>query len=736
MYLATFSLPNAPWVPWVGTLILLLFLLCLPRLLGIVYIPHTQVGIIEKIWSGKGSLREGQIIARNGEAGFQARFLRGGIHFGLYPWQYRIHKEPLVVVAEGKMAYVYARDGIPLEPTQTLGKNVDSNHFQDAVKFLESGGQRGRQRGILREGVYAINLALFVVISDERVFSGPVREAAERYESWKAQLASIRAFDPVVIGSGLGGQGHIRSNFGDGIASEAGSRQPQAVATPDFDPNIDTIGVVSIQDGPTIGSGEIIAPEVKGPNGGRDHNYFQDPEAFLELGGRRGKQLQVLTDGTFFINRWFGTVEIKAKTLIPIGYVGVVVSYHGMAGSDTTGEAFRYGEQVEAGHRGVWRSALAPGKYALNPYAVKVELVPTINFVLRWISGQTEAHRYDEDLTSIDLITADGYEPRLPLSLVLHIDYQKAPSVVQRFGDVKRLITQTLDPILTAYFRDVAQTSHMLDLLTKREEIQKEATEQLGERFRKYDINVVAVLIGRPESREVGPGQADPIETLFDQLRMRRLADEQRATFIKQEEAAQQQVMLNQARAKAERQTELTQSAIAVDIAANRGQAQFAEAEQLAKKQVTLAQGEARAKELIGKGESSRIAQVGLAEAAVTLQKVGAYRDPRLYALNVFADQFSKSVQPLVPNRLFIGGAGGKAGEGPAGGNVLETLLSLILSEKAGINIEESEKTSKPLEEFIRQFTASASADGGRQTKKTSATPETPSAADTGKRPT
>jgi len=558
MHLALFSLPDAPWFPWLAAVIVILFLLVLPRLLGIVYIPHTQVGIIEKIWSRKGSLREGQIIARNGEAGFQARFLRGGIHFGLYPWQYRIHKEPLVIVAEGKMAYVYARDGVPLEPTQTLGKNVDSNHFQDAVKFLESCGQRGRQRGILREGVYAINLSLFVVISDERVFCGPVKEAADRYESWKAQLASIRAFDPVVIGSAAGGQGHFRSNLVDSTASEAGSKQPLAVATPDFDPNIDTIGVVSIQDGPTIGSGEIIAPEVKAPDGKRDHNYFQDPEAFLELGGRRGKQLQVLTDGTFFINRWFGTVEIKAKTLIPIGYVGVVVSYHGLAGSDTTGEAFRYGEQVEAGHRGVWRSALAPGKYALNPYAVKVELVPTINFVLRWISGQTEAHRYDEDLTSIDLITADGYEPRLPLSLVLHIDYQKAPSVVQRFGDVKRLITQTLDPILTAYFRDVAQTSHMLDLLTKREEIQKRATEQLGERFQRYDINVVAVLIGRPESREVAEGKADPIETLFDQLRMRRLADEQRATFIKQEEAAQQQVMLNQAQAKAQRQTELT----------------------------------------------------------------------------------------------------------------------------------------------------------------------------------
>ncbi len=716
------SLPAAPWVLWVGGLAVVVFLLCLPRLLGIVYIPHTQVGIIEKIWSSKGSLREGQIIARNGEAGYQAKFLRGGIHFGLYPWQYRIHKEPLVSVAEGKMAYVYARDGVPLEPIQTLGRNVDSNHFQDAIAFLEAGGQRGRQRGILREGVYAINLALFVVITEERVFSGPVRESADRYELWKAQLLGLRAFDPVVIGSGV--QRHLQGYIGDTSASEAGAPPSLVDKMPEFNPNVDTIGVVSIQDGPTIGSGEIIAPEVKAVNG-RDHNYFQDPEAFLQLGGKRGKQLQVLTDGTFFINRWFGTVEIKAKTLIPIGYVGVVVSYHGAAGDDTTGESFRYGEQVEVGHRGVWRSALTPGKYALNPYAVKVELVPTINFVLRWISGQTEAHHYDEDLTSIDLITADGYEPRLPLSLVLHIDYQKAPSVVQRFGDVKRLITQTLDPILTAYFRDVAQTSHMLDLLTKREEIQRHATEELGERFKRYDINVVAVLIGRPESREITAGQADPIETLFDQLRMRRLADEQRATYAKQEEAAKQQVALNEAKAKAERQTELTQSAIAVQIAANRGQAEFAEAEQLAKKQVTLAEGEARSKELIGKGESSRIAQVGLAEAAVTYQKVGAYRDPRLYALNVFADQFSKSVQPLVPSRLFISNASGKDGEPRGTGSVLETLLSLILSEQAGINVQENPASSKPLEEFIQQFTGRRSPNGDpmRKTGEEKTTP-------------
>jgi hypothetical protein len=212
---------------------------------------------------------------------------------------------------------------------------------------------------------------------------------------------------------------------------------------------------------------------------------------------------------------------------------------------------------------------------------------------------------------------------------------------------------------------------------------------------------------------------------LFDQLRMRRLADEQRATYAKQEEAAQQQVALNQAKAKAERQTELTQSAIAVEIAKNRGQAEFAEAEQLAKKQVTLAEGEARAKELIGKGESSRIAQVGLAEAAVTLQKVSAYRDPRLYALNVFADQFSKSVQPLVPSRLFIS----NGGEGQGRGSVLETLLNLILSEKAGINLQENMGSSKPMEDFIRQFTGGGGSAGNGDPLKRETPPATEKAA-------
>ena len=435
-------------------------LLVLLWLLGIRYIPNNRVGIVEKLWSARGSLTGGRIIATAGEAGFQAGLLRGGLHFGYFPWQYRLHKEWLVTIAEGKIGYVYSRDGQPLPPTQTLGKVVDCNNFQDAAAFLDHQGQRGRQRGLLREGVYAINVALFVVITESQAYSGPIQEHDQtKYRTWQTQLLAMGGFDPIVIGHG---------STGGGVAPEVdpSCRMPLGQEG-------DNIGVISVHDGTPIGSGEIIAPEVQAPPGQKDHNYFQDPEAFLALGGRRGKQLQVLTDGTFFINRWFATVELRPKTVIPIGYVGVVVSYFGSKGEDLSGVAFRYGEQVEPGHRGVWKMPLPPGKYPLNPYALKVELVPTVNFVLRWITGMVEEHQYDKDLVSISLITADGYEPLLPMSLVLHIDYEKAPCVVQRFGDIKRLISQTLDPIISAYFRDVAQSTHMLDLLTRREEIQQ-----------------------------------------------------------------------------------------------------------------------------------------------------------------------------------------------------------------------------------------------------------------------
>ncbi len=350
------------------------------------------------------------------------------------------------------------------------------------------------------------------------------------------------------------------------------------------------------------------------------------------------------------------------------------MSYHGASGADVTGDRFRYGEQVEAGGRGVWKRALPPGKYALNPYAQKVELVPTVNFVLRWITGQVEAHQYDKDLESIELITADGFEPKLPLSLVLHIDYEMAPRVVQRFGDVKRLISQTLDPILSAYFRDVAQNCAMLDLLTQREQIQQRATEELGRRFREFDINCVAVMIGRPEAMHDGH---DPIDDLFAQLRERRLAEEKIATFARQEDAAVQLRSLRRVEAEAHKQTELTEAEMHVQIATQRAEATLAEARRRAKGEVATAIGEARARRIRGRAEAETTARVGLAGAEVARMRARALGDARLVAVTDVAAELARSSQPLVPERLVATGSEGVG--------TLPSLLTMLLADRSGV---------------------------------------------------
>jgi uncharacterized membrane protein YqiK len=170
------TLPELPlWQQILLGLAVLAALLLLAAWLSVRYIPNQQAGVVEKLWSKQGSVPEGRIIALDGEAGFQADLLRGGLHLGLWRWQYRVHKMPLVTIPQGKVGYVYARDGEPLPPSQTLGRVVECNNFQDARAFLGEAdadaprGQRGRQRAILREGVYAINPALVVVLSEDAV---------------------------------------------------------------------------------------------------------------------------------------------------------------------------------------------------------------------------------------------------------------------------------------------------------------------------------------------------------------------------------------------------------------------------------------------------------------------------------------------------------------------------------------------------------------------------------------
>src|SRR4051794_41937024 len=56
---------------------------------GMRYIPNNRVGIVEKLWSPRGSVPEGRMMALAGEAGFQGHLPRGGLPFGVWGWQDR-----------------------------------------------------------------------------------------------------------------------------------------------------------------------------------------------------------------------------------------------------------------------------------------------------------------------------------------------------------------------------------------------------------------------------------------------------------------------------------------------------------------------------------------------------------------------------------------------------------------------------------------------------------------------
>jgi uncharacterized membrane protein YqiK len=351
------------------------------------------------------------------------------------------------------------------------------------------------------------------------------------------------------------------------------------------------VGIATTLDGRPIEAGEIAGPPIAG------HDNFQNAQAFLDGGGRRGLQEQILLSGTWNVNPWFLQVEQVPMVQIPIGYVGVVISYVGKAHEDVSGVEFKHGDLVMAGHKGVWVTPLYPGKHPINTRVMKVELVPTTNIVLNWAS-RTEAHHYDEKLSSITVRSKDGFAFNLDVSQIIHVGALDAPKVISRVGSMQNLVDHVLQPIVGNYFRNSAQDFTVLDFLSARTQRQSDAAEHIRTAIGAYDVQAIDTLIG-----DINP-PAQLMQTQTD----RKIAEEQRKTYEMQEAAQKQRQQLV-------RQTSLA------DI-----QHQVVGAEQ----GVNIAELEANAqiKQAAGASESTRLRALGEAEAirATGAAKAEAYR--------------------------------------------------------------------------------------------------------------
>ena len=323
-------------------------------------------------------LPQGRLIALNGEAGFQAKMLPPGWHFGLWRWKYKLTKVSLVLVPAGEIALVVSNDGAPVPSERILGKEVACDQFQDAERFLRSGGERGRQLAFLTAGTYRINPAAFKVVT--------ARNARD---------------------------------FGMDVRDLLVTEVPP-----------DKVGIITTLDGRAITAGDLAGPSVKG------HESFQRGQSFIEAGGCRGLQEDVLLSGSWNLNPWFARVDLIPMTEIPIGYVGVVVSYVGDEHLDVSGDDFTHGDLVTKGRKGVWVEPLLPGKHPINTRIMKVEAVPTTNIVLNW-AQRTEAHKYDERLNPITVRSMDGFAFSLDVSQIIHIGMKNAPRVIRVSADAE-----------------------------------------------------------------------------------------------------------------------------------------------------------------------------------------------------------------------------------------------------------------------------------------------------------
>jgi uncharacterized membrane protein YqiK len=247
--------------------------------------------------------------------------------------------------------------------------------------------------------------------------------------------------------------------------------------------------------------------------------------------------------------------------------------------------------------------------------------------------------------------------------------------IIQRFGDVKKLVEQTLDPMVSAFFKNIAQKMTLIELLQNRAAIQEESAHEMKAKFEAYSLELQEVLIGTPRA----PAGDQTIENILIQLRSRQVAREQIETFQEQEKAATQERTLNEAKATAAAQTALTQSLIQIKVHENEGAAALARAQKDAETVKVTAAASGEKSRLEGQGEADRTLAIGTANAQATKLSVDAYGGPeyRLAEQNFakFADALTQIKQPLVPQFLMSGTQGQ---EGNSGGLIPTALLSSL----------------------------------------------------------
>jgi len=670
-------------------------------------IEEHQIGIVESI-TGQ-PIPTGKILAKDVECNlFQdgEAFLKDGGQKGkqiqiLPPGEYRINTylfkvniKDATVIEANEVGIVDAIAGEPIPPGKIMAAPVECDLFQDAIKFLKDGGQKGPQLQILTPGTYRINTYLFKVKKADAI----------DVSDGKIRLVTARDGEPLDEGHILAKRIEGHSNFekAEVFMAKGGQRGQQIdclmpgryrINTKMFDVSHeidwleignDEIGVVTTLEGKPLSDNNSIAAEEIPLE---VHSNFQNASAFIEANGQKGLQIPVLRAGKYAINPWFATVDKEKITTVPIGMCAVVTSYVGENydfDKDPEGIKIQSQGKVNAklvpnGYKGIWKDPLGPGKHALNPQTCKWDILPTTQVVLSWANvsnkGKDEKvkNAIDENLSTITLRTADAFDAKMDVQVMFHIPMEQASAVVADLGSMADLISQVLEPAVSSHFRNAAQTVVALELYTKRAELAEAAKKEITQVLGRYHI----------ESRDVMITDVVLPEELVKPVRAASVAEQEKQMYISQQTAQEARKDFEHAQKEAEMQDKLVESARSVEISKNQAQAaiekatgeketKILEAEGLSQYTTKLADANAHKTEVEGQAEASVILSKGKSQAeAYRLSQLALGDD---YAKLQMIEAIAKNGMSIIPQNIIIGGE--------KGGNLIENFMGLSMIEK------------------------------------------------------
>lgn len=338
-------------------------------------------------------------------------------------------------------------------------------------------------------------------------------------------------------------------------------------------------GLLVATDGKPINEGDYLAnPWTEG-----DEENMLDASYFLQNGGQKGPQFNVLKPGKYRLNPYLFRIQLLPATDVPTGHVAVIRSNiktsqgecPDPAQSESRGDDTLALPLVPKGCVGVWESPIPPGRYYLNEKAYVSTIIPTR--LQTWVyKGGYTARRINltvsdegkivqkEIAEKVDVpkgaadqainVRVEGWTVPVDMRVIVAVNPAHAAKVVASVGG----LTQVEDNIITPAIRDILRTiggnpeRKVLDFIEKRDEIVNEVEKAIVPEGLKAGVTIQEVRMGEP---------AIPPELLVATLR-EQLATQLQETYKKEQDAQRERIKVERERATADQQAQLVEAEI------------------------------------------------------------------------------------------------------------------------------------------------------------------------------